>query len=201
MSASLLFCAAVTVVWVSHRSAVAMILFQNWGVGVPVRLPRNSTTGDKFWNPRSTETKRAIYSKEVGLCFERFEPAVPESVRGPAPGSAEYPAWSQRFRDANEVRWLWGFGYSKWAMIAQPSYDGGPPDHSLFLGYERTVVLPYWFIFSVTAAWPLWVWITRMARRSREARRRRRGLCSSCGYDLRASDGRCPECGATDRNH
>ena len=33
-------------------------------------------------------------------------------------------------------------------------------------------------------------------RRQVPRRRRARGLCPACGYDLRASPGPCPECGA-----
>ena len=54
------------------------------------------------------------------------------------------------------------------------------------------VGVPYWFIALLTAAIPVrWLWVGR-----RTARRRSRGLCPACGYDLRATAERCPECGA-----
>jgi hypothetical protein len=60
----------------------------------------------------------------------------------------------------------------------------------------RMLVIPGWLASSILLAWPL----TTMAMATRRASRRRRlarsGHCPACGYDLRASPGRCPECGA-----
>jgi hypothetical protein len=56
------------------------------------------------------------------------------------------------------------------------------------------VSIPYWFIFIASAAIPC-MWVARQRRRWRIAARLRDGLCQRCGYDLRASAKRCPECG------
>jgi hypothetical protein len=56
----------------------------------------------------------------------------------------------------------------------------------------RTVLLLMWLTYLVPLGFTAW-WLTRAARRRRYLRKR--GLCESCEYDLRASSDRCPECG------
>ena len=51
---------------------------------------------------------------------------------------------------------------------------------------------PHALLVGLFAVAPL-LWVKRSWRRRR---RGRRGLCLACGYDLRASEGRCPECGS-----
>ena len=56
---------------------------------------------------------------------------------------------------------------------------------------HQSWIVPKWFILLApacpAAAWAAaWLW---------RRRRRRAGLCKTCGYDLRATPGRCPECG------
>ena len=67
---------------------------------------------------------------------------------------------------------------------------GGEVDPE-YKGWSLKLVVPQWFVLLVATPLParlLW----------RSLRRRasiRRGRCCSCGYDLRGSPDRCPECG------
>jgi hypothetical protein len=59
--------------------------------------------------------------------------------------------------------------------------------------------IPYWAVVAVGMVIPA-AWVTQIAvpwlwRLRAERARRRVGLCVRCGYDLRASKERCPECG------
>ena len=58
------------------------------------------------------------------------------------------------------------------------------------------VVAPHWMIASASAVLPA-LWLVGARRRRRTRERLALGLCARCGYDLRATPGRCPECGIT----
>ncbi|MGE5608945.1 MAG: hypothetical protein ACM359_06810 [Bacillota bacterium] len=89
-------------------------------------------------------------------------------------------------RGPSERTWL-GFRFGK--EIAFLTYD-----HTARVSPKRTIwtaIVPDWFVVVLTAAMPV-VWTLRGWQR---VRRRAAGCCVSCGYDLRASKERCPECG------
>ena len=68
-----------------------------------------------------------------------------------------------------------------------PESNGG----AVMVSYVA-VVLPYWSIVIATAL----VALIAIWRHRRAKRREFHGSCLSCGYDLRFSRDRCPECGS-----
>ncbi len=68
------------------------------------------------------------------------------------------------------------------------SYE--PPVRQPF-HYYQLLRIPYWFLM-ISLLLPFARWAFLLHRRRRWVRT---GHCAACGYDLRASVGRCPECG------
>ena len=58
---------------------------------------------------------------------------------------------------------------------------------------DAYVSLPFWSLAALTG-FPFLLSAVTFRRRCRAARRSK-GLCVHCGYDLRATPDRCPECG------
>jgi hypothetical protein len=59
---------------------------------------------------------------------------------------------------------------------------------------DRGVVFPHGVLVALFALLPGWK-LAQLTRQAIARRRIGRGFCGKCGYDLRASRGRCPECG------
>jgi hypothetical protein len=83
-----------------------------------------------------------------------------------------------------------GFRLGKESDVLTWDYTASvPPVRTTWLA-----VVPYWFFAAAMAALALLG--LRHTRRRMRRLRLAAGLCPSCGYDLRATPARCPECGA-----
>jgi hypothetical protein len=100
--------------------------------------------------------------------------ALPSLPPGSGRRHYSFPARTGMLRDRDQFL---GFGFRYGAGVA-PDYGIG-------------ITLPYWFLTCLTGlAVMMWIfhWLTRREERLM-------GVCRHCGYDLRATRDRCPECG------
>jgi hypothetical protein len=78
-----------------------------------------------------------------------------------------------------------GFGFVQYVM------DVGALTGGRYTGSMHSIAIPHWVIVGGALIAPIG-WAVGSLRRHRW---RRHGLCPRCGYDLRATPERCPECG------
>jgi RNA polymerase subunit RPABC4/transcription elongation factor Spt4 len=186
--------------WVFNLLAAASLLLCVVTVGLWVRS--ESTLNDWTWQTThvSFVTQQDVVSNRGHLFFDRIE--LPDFGPQPPwpPGVAAkvgqititpLPLEHRSRRSEKHVQNL--------DMISGRSIES----HNLLgflviidneeqeLSRYAFISVPYWGIVVGSIALPT-IWVGRWLHRRR---RRQFGLCLNCGYDLRATPDRCPECG------
>jgi hypothetical protein len=91
---------------------------------------------------------------------------------------------------------LWGDARPGWHFAGLASKGWELDDFRGDVGMLRwrSAAVPCWVLVALTGLLPLWASSRYGNYRQRRARTRS-GRCGVCGYDLRATPDRCPECG------
>jgi hypothetical protein len=178
---SLLLCVAACVSWVrSHFRTDVLTYAWSRGPREHHRLSAMSSNGRVQWR-----VERAAGVDDFGHAL-RIATIPPRLVY--IDGESDYPL--------GEDQDLWA--PEGWPCFRAGSGRSGHPANHHTWGLWGP--LPVWYSYLITPDWcpavATFVAPALSARRLLHARRRkRRGLCPACGYDLRATPGRCPECG------
>jgi hypothetical protein len=166
-------------------SAVLCVLcITAWAAANPMRLEKSFVRRGRVWY--------------VGLRHGRAWVTTAEGWPEGALRPGERAVFWTRPPEAPTAR-FWGHYNCVWGS----SGDGvsGPAGWSFSIpGHRWSFGLMLWFPTALTALLPLTWAAVRIPPALRRRKAARQGLCPSCGYDLRASPGRCPECGTVATN-
>jgi len=139
------------------------------------------------WSWGDWEVRHGDDSYGVGFDRGAFGLGVERKIRvPPATTRGTYEPVIELHRER------WGLRHGRMRLVLVGS-DGRPlaaeSSHYSWFG------VGWGWVLAACAGAPLYVTASAAMRRRRAGKRRRKGLCVACGYDLRATTGRCPECG------
>ena len=171
---SLALCLATAAMWVRSRRAVDSVMCFRTTVDAEGDFRRSGIT---FSSDRGEIVIQVFHGPYTPGSETRFQPPIDDSPGVQWRRLPYNPNWTYPFDPKHSTA---GFG----VWVDRGTRD--TPWQSWWMAW-----LPHW---SAMAVWA----ILRAAWLIRWRRRRRRfatGCCAVCGYDLRATPDRCPECG------
>ncbi len=177
---------AVLYLWVRSYFIAEVIYFRPVAAPEEFASPMPNKPGrwEYQWTIASCRGKAQILRRNLGVMEET--PAKTEHLRPDDPRAS----WDLHQMDPLDMDWrLAGAQYFR----SDRRYVNKPPMQAWVWGF-LIVTMPYWLLAIATAILPAVVGV-KIARGIRRRRRVLRGMCPSCGYDLRGGGGICPECG------
>lgn len=183
LSLALALCGLVLASWVSslsHRHGVATTGWRHYALVADSGMleARYGVRTDAFFGAADPEIREVAFQPGDSRPKIRWQAAEPPAT-------------------FSSMRWVQSASLFSGGELPIPARRA---DRTVTIAYhpfgERITVyaVPHWLV-GAALAWPAGLWLIRAWHRRRSTQRGMTGLCRLCGYDLRASRERCPECG------
>ena len=172
-------------------SAIALVLC----VAAIVLWVRGERLPSRYWR-QTFQSRGSVYGQDA---FDNMRGVVAVAhFRGTVTDPSMIAVCQRAMREGN-----WKWSTLKWMAIPQPTNFW--ERQGFYFQVSRQTILssqdpkattyyigvPHWILVLLSAVLPV-AWALSAVRRFRHVWA---GVCPACGYDLRASPDRCPECG------
>lgn len=151
--------------------AMAAVWAVSYWKDYAVGYRRNDVQGPSSWSADIQMGGGQICLEFTSVDHSSLSPSRKKKLSLPSGGLM----WIDQDHSPQSFLAGWGFQFSLGEQLDSLKWVG-------------LVAVPCWFVIVAAAVLPMWWWGT-------SRRHKPHGQCSSSGYDLRASEDRCPECG------